>query len=90
MLSHANLCLVLPVVILSLSPRKIMPYTNNINQEDKPRNWQDLTARLLALYTDELSKDDINMQKCIEIGEQIIHTGALLDQTQQTIQEIGA
>ena len=67
-----------------------MGFTDNTRQEDKPRNWQDLQARLLALYTDELSKDDINMQKCIEIGEQIIHTGALLDQTQQTIQEIGA
>ena len=67
-----------------------MGFTDNTRQEDKPRNWQDLTARLLALYTDELSKDNINMQKCIEIGEQIIHTGALLDQTQKTIQELGA
>jgi hypothetical protein len=67
-----------------------MGFTNNTRQEDKPRNWQDLQARLLALYTDELSKDNINMQKCIEIGEQIIHTGALLDQTQKTIQELGA
>ena len=67
-----------------------MGFTNKTNKENEPRTWQELTARLLALYTDELSKDDINMQKCIEIGEQIIHTGALLDQTQQTIQEIGA
>ena len=67
-----------------------MGFTDNTRQEDKPRNWQDLQARLLALYTDELSKDNINMQKCIEIGEQIIHTGALLDQTQKTIQELGA
>ena len=88
MLSHANLCLVLPVVILSLSPRKIMPYTNNINQEDKPRNWQDLTARLLALYTEEIAKDEINMQKCVEIGNQIIKTGALLDEAQKTIQQV--
>ena len=65
-----------------------MGFTNNTEKE--PTTWADLTARLLALYTDELSKDDINMQKCIEIGEQIIHTGALLDQTQQPIQEIGA
>ena len=88
LLSHANLCLVLPVVILSLSPRKIMPYTNNINQEDKPRNWQDLTARLLALYTEEIAKDEINMQKCVEIGNQIIKTGALLDEAQKTIQQV--
>jgi hypothetical protein len=67
-----------------------MGFTDNTRQEDKPRNWQDLQARLLALYTDELSKDNINMQKCIEIGEQIIHTGALLDQTQKTIQQLGA
>ena len=67
-----------------------MGFTDNTRQEDKPRNWQDLQARLLALYTDELSKDNINMQKCIEIGEQIIHTGALLAQTQKTIQELGA
>ena len=88
LLSHANLCLVLPVVILSLSPRKIMPYTNNINQEDKPRNWQDLTARLLALYTEEIAKDEINMQKCVAIGNQIIKTGALLDEAQKTIQQV--
>ena len=67
-----------------------MGFTNKTNKEDEPRTWQDLTARLLALYTDELSKDEINMQKCIEIGEKIIHTGALLDQTQKTIQELGA
>ena len=65
-----------------------MGFTNKTNKEDEPRTWQDLTARLLALYTDELSKDDINMQKCIEIGEQIIKTGALLDQAQQSIQSI--
>ncbi len=88
LLSHANLCPVLPVVILSLSPRKIMPYTNNINQEDKPRNWQDLTARLLALYTEEIAKDEINMRKCVEIGNQIIKTGALLDEAQKTIQQV--
>jgi len=88
LLSHANLCPVLPVVILSLSPRKIMPYINNINQEDKPRNWQDLQAKLLALYTEEIAKDEINMQKCVEIGEQIIKTGALLDEAQKTIQQV--
>ena len=65
-----------------------MGFTNNTERE--PRTWQDLTARLLALYTDELSKDDINMQKCIEIGEQIIKTGALLDQAQQSIEKLSA
>ena len=67
-----------------------MGFTNKTNKEDEPRTWQDLTARLLALYTDELSKDDINMQKCIEIGEQIIKTGALLDQAQQSIEKLSA
>ena len=67
-----------------------MGFTDNTRQGDEPRTWQNLQAKLLALYTDELSKDNINMQKCIEIGEQIIHTGALLDQTQKTIQELGA
>ncbi len=67
-----------------------MGFTNKTNKEDEPRTWQDLTARLLALYTDELSKDDINMQKCIEIGEQIIKTGALLDQAQKSIEKLNA
>ena len=67
-----------------------MGFTNKTNKEDEPRTWQDLTARLLALYTDELSKEDINMQKCIEIGEQIIKTGALLDQAQQSIEKLSA
>ena len=65
-----------------------MPYINNINQEDKPRNWQDLQAKLLALYTEEIAKDEINMQKCVEIGNQIIKTGALLDEAQKTIQQV--
>jgi len=63
-----------------------MGFTNNTEKE--PTTWADLTARLLALYTDELAKDDINMQKCVEIGNQIIKTGALLDQAQQSIQSI--
>ena len=88
LLSHANLCPVLPVVILSLSPRKIMPYTNNTNQEEEPKTWQNLQAKLLALYTEEIAKDEINMQKCVEIGEQIIKTGALLDEAQKTIQQV--
>ena len=62
-----------------------MGFTNNTEKE--PTTWADLTARLLALYTDELAKEDINMQKCIEIGEQIIKTGALLDQCQKTIEQ---
>ena len=88
LLSHANLCPVLPVVILSLSPRKIMPYTNNTNQEEEPKTWQNLQAKLLALYTEEIAKDEINMRKCVEIGNQIIKTGALLDEAQKTIQQV--
>ena len=65
-----------------------MGFTNNTEKE--PTTWADLTARLLALYTDELAKDDINMQKCMEIGSQIIKTGALLDQAQQSIEKLSA
>ena len=88
LLSHANLCPILPVVIPSLSPIKIMPYTNKINQEEEPKTWQNLQAKLLALYTEEIAKDEINMQKCVEIGNQIIKTGALLDEAQKTIQQV--
>lgn len=86
--NHARAYPIPIVVILSLSPIKIMPYTNKINQEEEPKTWQNLQAKLLALYTDELAKDDINMQKCIEIGNQIIKTGALLDEAQKTIQQV--
>ena len=64
-----------------------MPYTNKINQEEEPKTWQNLQAKLLALYTEEIAKDKINMQKCTEIGNQIIKTGALLDQCQKTIEQ---
>ena len=64
-----------------------MRFTDNTIQEDEPRTWQNLQAQLLALYTEEIAKDKINMQKCAEIGEQIIKTGALLDQCQKTIQQ---
>ena len=88
LLSHANLCPILPVVIPSLSPIKIMHYANKTNQEEEPKTWQNLQAKLLALYTEEIAKDEINMQKCVEIGEQIIKTGALLDEAQKTIQQV--
>ena len=64
-----------------------MGFTDNTTQEDEPRTWQNLQAKLLALYTEEIAKDEINMQKCAEIGDQIIKTGALLDQCQKTIQQ---
>ena len=88
LLSHARVSPVPIVVILSLSPIKIMPYTNKTNQEEEPKTWQNLQAKLLALYTEEIAKDEINMQKCVEIGNQIIKTGALLDEAQKTIQEV--
>ena len=64
-----------------------MGFTDNTIQEDEPRTWQNLQAKLLALYTEEIAKDEINMRKCAEIGNQIIKTGALLDQCQKTIQQ---
>ena len=64
-----------------------MGFTDNTIQEDEPRTWQNLQAHLLALYTEEIAKDKINMQKCAEIGDQIIKTGALLDQCQKTIEQ---
>ena len=64
-----------------------MGFTDNTIQEDEPRTWQNLQAKLLALYTEEIAKDEINMQKCVEIGNQIIKTGALLDQCQKTIEQ---
>ena len=64
-----------------------MGFTDNTMQEDEPRTWQNLQAKLLTLYTEEIAKDEINMQKCAEIGDQIIKTGALLDQCQKTIQQ---
>ena len=64
-----------------------MRFTDNTIQEDEPRTWQNLQAKLLALYTEEIAKDEINMQKCVEIGNQIIKTGALLDQCQKTIEQ---
>ena len=90
LLSHARVSPVPIVVILSLSPIKIMPYTNKTNQEEEPKTWQNLQAKLLALYTEEIAKDEINMQKCVEIGNQIIKTGALLDEAQKTIQEVSS
>ena len=63
-----------------------MGFTNNTEKE--PTTWADLTARLLALYTEEIAKDEINMRKCVEIGNQIIKTGALLDEAQKTIQQV--
>ena len=65
-----------------------MRFADNTIQEDEPRTWQNLQAKLLALYTEEIAKDEINMQKCVEIGEQIIKTGALLDEAQKTIQQV--
>ena len=88
LLSHARDYPIPIVVILSLSPRKIMPYTNNTNQEEEPKTWQNLQAKLLALYTEEIAKDEINMRKCVEIGNQIIKTGALLDEAQKTIEQV--
>ncbi len=88
LLSHARVCPIPIVVIPSLSPIKIMHYANKTNQEEEPKTWQNLQAKLLALYTDEIAKDEINMQKCVEIGEQIIKTGALLDEAQKTIQKV--
>ena len=64
-----------------------MGFTDNTIHEDEPRTWQNLQAKLLTLYTEEIAKDKINMQKCAEIGDQIIKTGALLDQCQKTIQQ---
>ena len=65
-----------------------MRFTDNTIQEDEPRTWQNLQAKLLALYTEEIAKDEINMQKCVEIGNQIIKTGALLDEAQKTIEQV--
>ena len=65
-----------------------MGFTDNTIQEDEPKTWQNLQAKLLALYTEEIAKDEINMQKCVEIGNQIIKTGALLDEAQKTIQQV--
>ncbi len=65
-----------------------MGFTDNTIQEDEPRTWQNLQAKLLAVYTEEIAKDEINMQKCVEIGEQIIKTGALLDEAQKTIEQV--
>ena len=65
-----------------------MGFTDNTIQEDEPRTWQNLQAKLLALYTEEIAKDEINMQKCVEIGNQIIKTGALLDEAQKTIEQV--
>ena len=90
LLSHVNVCPLPNVVTNSLSPRKIMPYTNKTNQEEEPKTWQNLQAKLLALYTEEIAKDEINMRKCVEIGNQIIKTGALLDEAQKTIQEVSS
>ena len=65
-----------------------MRFADNTIQEDEPRTWQNLQAKLLAVYTEEIAKDEINMQKCVEIGNQIIKTGALLDEAQKTIEQV--
>ncbi len=65
-----------------------MRFADNTIQEDEPRTWQNLQAKLLAVYTEEIAKGEINMQKCVEIGEQIIKTGALLDEAQKTIEQV--